>query len=223
MAKSTAKRSFFSKKLLYTVLLVVVIGGLAAFGAVYYKKYNDLKNKTPEQLQQSQTDSYIKAVSKLYSLPGNEQPTLAVVQDKEATRKQYPALDQAENGDVLLIYKDAKLAILYRPSENKIVKIVPLSEQISIRTVGSETERKAVEKLLTDNKLNFTSGGSAKTSVTGITVVDVKGDKSEQAKNLAAIVKGTVGKLPDGEDQPSDVDLLILIGPAVAPQTEVTP
>lgn len=224
MAKVTTKQSFFNKKFIFGMLNVLVIVGLAAFGGVYFKKYNDVKNMTPEQIQQSQTDQYISDINKLYSLPKDEKPDVATVKDKEALKKQYPFFDQAENDDVVVIYKNAKLAILYRPSEKKLVKVGPVNVEngVTIRTVGSDAERKAVEQLLTDNKLNFTSGGTAKTTLSGIMVVDVKGGKGEQAKNLAAVVKGTVGSLPEGEDKPSDVDLLIFVGPSTTP-VEVTP
>jgi uncharacterized protein YnzC (UPF0291/DUF896 family) len=225
MAKATAKRSFFSKKLIFTVLNVAVLAGLAAFGAIYFNKYNDIKNMTPDQIQQAQTDRYISEINELYSLPKDEKPDVATVKDKEALKQQYPFFDQAENDDVVVIYKEAKLAILYRPAEKKLVKVGPVNVEsgVSIRTVGSDAERKTVEQVLTDNKLNFTSGGAAKTTLSGITVVDVKGDKEEQAKNLATVVKGTVGSLPEGEDQPSDVDLLILVGPAAVTPVEVIP
>lgn len=224
MAKVTAKQSFFSKKLIFGVLNVALLAGLAAFGATYFNKYNDIKNMSPEQIQQAQTDQYISDINKLYSLPKDEKPDVATVKDKEALKKQYPFFDQAENDDVVVIYKDAKLAILYRPSEKKLVKVGPVNVEsgVSIRTVGNESERKAVEQALTDNKLNFTSGGTSKTTLSGITVVDLKGDKGEQAKNLATVVKGTVGSLPEGEDKPNDVDLLILVGPSTTP-VETTP
>jgi len=225
MAKPTIKkRSFFSKALIFRGLYALLLIGVAAFGFMYYDKYNDLKNSSPEQLQQAQTDSYIAAINKLYALPNDEKPDVATVKDKEALKQQYPFFDQAENDDVVLIYKNAKLAILYRPSSKQLIKVGPVNVEsgVSISVVGSETERKAVEKTLTDNKISFTSGGGAKTTVSGITVVDVNGNKSEQAKNLATVVKGSVGSLPEGEDKPENVDLLILVGPASTP-VETTP
>lgn len=204
---------------------MLVLVGVAAFGAVYYNKYNDLKNASPEQLQQSQTDQYIAEINKLYALPTNEKPDVATVKDKDALKKQYPFFDQAENDDVVLIYKEAKLAILYRPATKQLIKVGPVNVEngVSIRVIGSETERKAVEKILTDNKLSFTSGGTSKTSLTGITVVDISGQKGDEAKNLAEVVKGKVGSLPQGEDKPTDVDLLVLVGPAASAETPATP
>lgn len=225
MAKSvTSKRSFVNKKIIFIVLYVGVLLGVAGFGGYYFKKYHDLKSSSPEQLQQAQTDQYIDAVSKLYALPKNEKPDIATVKDKEALKKQYPFFDQAENDDIVLIYKEAKLAILYRPSSKQLIKVGPVNVDsgLSIRTIGSDAERQAVEKTLTDGKLAFTSGGASKTSAIGVTVVDVKGGKTEEAKNLATLLKGKVGTLPAGEDTPTDVDLLVVVGPEGA-QATTTP
>lgn len=226
MAKNTVvkKRSFFGKALIFRSLFALAFIAVAAFGVFYYDKYNDLKNSSPEQLQQAQTDSYIAAINRLYALPTDEKPDIATVKDKEALKKQYPFFDQAENDDIVLIYKNAKLAILYRPSSKQLIKVGPVNVEsgLSIRTVGNETERKAVEKLLGDSQVSYTSGGNAKTAITGVTVVDVSGKHSEDAKKLAEVVKGKVGSLPAGEEKPDNVDLLVLVGPAAA-ETSVTP
>lgn len=218
MAKTTYKKGFNKTPMLLAANVLVILGLLGATG-FYYKKYHDIKKLTPEQLQQQQVDAYTKELSKVYSVPNEKPASVATVQDKDAVKKQYPALDQAENGDVVFVYKDAKLAILYRPSEKKVIKSIPVTTQLSIRTVGSESERQAIEKTLTDNKVAFTSGGNSRTTLSGITVVDLKGDKGDQAKQLADLVKGKVGSLPAGEDKPNDIDLLVLVGPAASAQT----
>ncbi len=211
-----AKRRIFNRISIKNVLYVLVLLGAIGFGAYNFKQNQDLRNASPEKLQQAQADDTITAVGKLYDLPKNEKPDVATVKDKEALKKQYPFFDQAENNDVVLIYKDAKLAILYRPSTNRLVKVGPVNIEsgLSIKTLGSDTERKAVEALLTANKLTFNSGGVSKTAVSGVIVVDLTGKNAEQAKRLAEIVKGTVGQLPAGEDKPADGDLLVIAGPA---------
>lgn len=203
---------------------MLVLVGVAAFGFVYYGKYNDLKNASPDQIQQSQTDSYIAEINKLYALPANEKPDVATVKDKDALKKQYPFFDQAENNDIVLIYKEAKLAILYRPSTKQLIKVGPVNVEngTSIRVVGSETERKAVEKILTDSQVTYTTGGGSKTTLVGITIVDLNGQKGEEASKLAETLKGKVGSLPTGEDKPADVDLLVLVGPAAVNQPAPT-
>ena len=213
-----AKRSFVSKKTILRTINVLIILALAGAAGYYYRQYDDLKNSTPEKLQQAQTDQYINEVGKLYSLPQNEKPDVATVKDKEALKKQYPFFDQAENGDVVLIYKDSKLAILYRPTTKQLIKVGPVNIEsgVTVRVLGKEADRAAVEKALNDNQLSF-SKADPKTAVVGITVVDVKGTNSEQAKKLAEIVGGKVGTLPVGEDKPSDVDLLVFVGPIATP------
>lgn len=213
-----AKRSLFSKKSILVVVNVLVLAGLAGFGGYFYKQYKDLKTSSPEKLQQVQADQYITEVGKLYALPTDEKPTIGTVQNKDELKKQYPFFDKGENGDVTLLYPKAKLAILYRPTTKQLINVAPLNveDSASIRTVGSDTERAAVEKILTDNKLTFQSGGTSKTAISGILVVDVNGSKGEQAKKLAEIVKGRVGSLPEGEDKPANTDLLILTGPTAS-------
>lgn len=218
MASDKSKKKLFTGKRALIALNVVALLVLAGTTGLFFKKYQDAKNASPEKLQQVQVDQTISEVGKLYSLPANEKPDVATVKDKEALKKQYPFFDQAENDDVVLIYKEAKLAILYRPATKKLVKVGPVNVEngLSIRTVGSDAERASVEKLLTDNQLTFTSGGASKTQLSGVIVVDVKGTNGEQAKKLAEIVKGSVGTLPAGEDKPTDVDLLVLVGPTAA-------
>src|SRR3990167_3435457 len=214
MAKSGSRNSLVSRGFVSKFIILLIIAGLAAFGGIYYKKYQDLKTATHEKLQEAQVQDTISEVSKLYALPSDEQPDVATVKDKEALKQQYPFFDQAENDDVVLIYKEAKLAILYRPATKQLIKVGPVNVEsgVAIKVIGSEADRAVVEGQLKTNNLAYTSG-SAKTAVTGITVVDVKGTNADQATRLADVVKGRVGTLPTGEDKPDDVDLLIIVGP----------
>lgn len=214
-----AKRSLFNAKFIFSFLNLLLILALAGFGGFYFKKYHDLKNSNPEKIQQAQTDQYVKEVGKLYDLPKNEKPDVATVKDKDALKKQYPFFDKAENGDVVMIYKDAKIAILYRPSTKQLVKVGPVNIEngVSIKVIGSKAEREAIEKTLKDNNLPYTDGGDAKVAVSGTMVVDLKGTNGDQAKKLAEITKGQVGNLPEGQDKPADADLLVIVGPTTTP------
>lgn len=68
----------------------------------------------------------LKDVGKLMDLPLDETPTIATVQDKTKLENQ-PLLKKAENGDRIIIYTNAKKAILYRPSTKKIIDVVPIN------------------------------------------------------------------------------------------------
>ncbi len=59
-------------------------------------------------------------------LPNGETPTIATVSDPEALKDQVFFVD-AQKGDKVLIYSNAKKAILYRPGDDKIITIAPLN------------------------------------------------------------------------------------------------
>jgi hypothetical protein len=67
----------------------------------------------------------VAAVGKLIVLPTDEQPTLATVVDPSKLKNQ-PFFAQAQKGDQVLIYTNARKAILYSPTANKIVEVAPL-------------------------------------------------------------------------------------------------
>jgi hypothetical protein len=64
-------------------------------------------------------------------LPEGETPTLATVTDREKLAEQ-PFFQKAENGDKVLIYSQTGRAILYRPSQKKIVDVTT----VNINTPG---------------------------------------------------------------------------------------
>lgn len=204
----------FSSKTLLRLVNVLVILGLIGTTGLFYKKYHDLKNASPDKIQQDQTKQIVDEVGKIYSLPKDETPQLGKVSDKDAIKKQYPVLNDVENGDYLLIYTKAKKAILYRPSTKKVIQEIPVSVQaaLKIKVIGSGATRTSVEDLLKDNTISFTDGGATKTALTGVVVVDVSGKNADAAKTLADKVKGSVGTLPAGEDAPTDADLAVFIG-----------
>ena len=67
-----------------------------------------------------QVNEIMQKVSKLADLPP-ETPNIATVQDINVLKGQL-FFSKAENGDKVLIFQNAKRAILYRPSTNKIIE-----------------------------------------------------------------------------------------------------
>jgi hypothetical protein len=78
------------------------------------------------QVSQPDTEALIAKVGQLILLPTNENPTIATVADLSKLQGQ-PFFAQAQVGDKVLIYTNAKKAILYRPSTNKIIEIAPIN------------------------------------------------------------------------------------------------
>ncbi len=80
----------------------------------------------PESAQQASVAEYVEQVSRVYDLPADETPTVATVRDKELLDEQ-PFFERAENGDIVLIYPEAELAILYRPATGQLVNVSSLA------------------------------------------------------------------------------------------------
>ncbi len=214
-------------KIAKTVALVVVIIGLAGIAGYFYRENNNLKKNpvSAEEAQKQENQRIIESVSKLYTLPTDEEPTIFFVSDKEKLSEEYKNQEffkKAENGDYILIYEKGKIALLYRPSENRLVDVRPYTVQSSINValVGPEAVRVVTEKALKDsfkNEIAVVAKTDAKNANTGITVVDISGKYAEQAKKIAETLKGKVGNLPEGEAKPDGADLIIIVGAAEQP------
>jgi len=208
-------RNIFSGKTLKRGVLVLVVLALAGLAALYFKKYQDLKNNPlpADQAAQAQVERTIQEVGKLYALPKDEKPSVATVSDKEKLKDQ-PFFANAENGDVTLIYSNAKLAILYRPTTNQIINVSSVTIQSStrVKVIGPEAARQSVERALTSAQIVYIDGGNAKGTYNTIIVVDLTGQNSQQANTIATAISGKVGELPSGEPKPSDTDILVIAG-----------
>lgn len=79
----------------------------------------------PGGLDKEITERVISSVGKLYVLPEGE-PTVAKVEDKDKLNGQ-SFFSQAKNGDFVLIYTEAKLALLYREGLDKLVNVGPIA------------------------------------------------------------------------------------------------
>jgi cell division protein FtsB len=90
-------------------------------------------NETIAKLQNESTESILEQVRKLYALPEGETPTIATVQDIEKLKDQ-PFFDGAENGDILIVFESSSQAILFRPSEQRLVKVGPISVEDTKQT-----------------------------------------------------------------------------------------
>ncbi len=115
------------RKWLVALVVIAAIALAVFFGVKYHQTQN--KNKlllNPQIAAQQQVADAVSAVGKLVQLPSNETPTLATVTDASKLKSQ-AFFANAQNGDKVLIYTQAKEAILYRPSTNKIIQIAPVN------------------------------------------------------------------------------------------------
>lgn len=109
---------------LFTGLVVafVLVSGLAYY---FYSEYSSLRSN-PNKVAQEETAKLVDKVSKLIVLPEGETPTLATVTNLEQLKSQ-AFFSKAKKGDRVLIYANARKAILYDQENNKIVEVAPIN------------------------------------------------------------------------------------------------
>jgi hypothetical protein len=202
--------------------------GALAFGGYYFRQYQDLKtvsSKTPEEKNQE----LVATINKVYALPKDETPVVAIVSDEEAFKKEYPVFTTAKKGDSLLLYEKASQAILYRESENKIIGTATFSVRkgsavqiIATGELQNSTEQTLTTKLGTDIRV---SGKSTPVGqYTATTVVDLTGQKADLAAKIAEAVGGTVvSALPQGEKPSDGAEITVVVANSVAPPVTPAP
>ena len=113
---------------LISILLILSLVALWVVYSQYQKTQNDLaKIKNDSQaVRVEETKKLLEQVSRVMVLPSSEIPTVATITDISKLKNQ-PFFAKAQNGDKLLIYTDAKRAILFRPSTNKVIDVAPVN------------------------------------------------------------------------------------------------
>ena len=134
-SKRLAKMSW-KKWLALLVILALVAGGIwFAYDYSQLRKENE-KLSDPQQAAREATTALVNEVGALTDLPAGETPTIATVSDVSKLKNQ-AFFANAQNGDKVLIFTQAKRAYLYRPSTGKIIEIAPINLGSSSQNSGS--------------------------------------------------------------------------------------
>jgi hypothetical protein len=230
---------FANKKRIALTIGVVIILALLTYAYLNYIQAQKAEQQTAQKdaaAIEAEAKDLVAKVSQLIDLP-NETPTVATVTDKSKLAGQ-PFFAKSENGDKVLIFKDAKKAVLYRPSTNKVIDIGPVNltnDTTQIATSSAQPTATPIAK-----KVNVILSNGTKTSglaskyeadlvknITNVVVTQKTNTKStydksvivvlnEGAKNdatkISEYMKIPVGNLPTGETKPATADVLIIIG-----------
>jgi hypothetical protein len=107
--------------------LAIVLAALtlAAAGSAYYFYDQAQQAGDPQVAAQEEAKEWVAAVSRLIVLP-DELPIIATVADPSKLAGQ-PFFQNAQKGDKVLIFNNARKAVLYNPTEDRIVDVAPLS------------------------------------------------------------------------------------------------
>ncbi len=124
---------------MFGLILVASIGTSIYF----YRQYQSTKAllADPSAAAQQEVRGILSKIGTFMALPTDEEPTLATVLDTEKLKEQ-PFFAKSANGDKVIIYTKAGKAILYRPSANKIIEVMPISltQPEAETTVGGEKQ-----------------------------------------------------------------------------------
>jgi archaellum component FlaF (FlaF/FlaG flagellin family) len=97
----------------------LVVAAFLVTGALYFR----MPQKVVPVEETSKT--VVEQVASLIQLPAGE-PDIVTVTDKTKLSEQ-TFFTSLENGDQILIFKEAKRVIVYRPSIKKIIKVAPVA------------------------------------------------------------------------------------------------
>lgn len=91
----------------------------------------------PQAEAKKQSQDLLSKVGQLIALPNDEEPTIATVSDLSKLENK-PFFKNAQLGDKVIIYTKSRKAILYRPTENKIIELAPLITEQGTAPPASE-------------------------------------------------------------------------------------
>lgn len=103
-------------------LIVAVLGLIASLSFNIYQSRQISILENPQAFSEQQIARYVREIGDVIALPIGETPTLATVSDPEELKGQ-PFFANAEVGDIVLVYEQAKKAVLWRPSEKKLIEV----------------------------------------------------------------------------------------------------
>lgn len=226
-------QSFILKNQLMPTIIIVSLIGLGTLGYFYYQSLKTNQSPrityTGQVLDKEQIKKIVAEIKNKTNLPQGEDPNVATVVDIGKLKDQ-PFFAEGKNGDVVLMYANAKKVYLYDPTGQKIVNIAPLTvnntpsptqstriqAKLALRNgtsvAGSaakmETEiKKSFPEANIVNKENAKKDDYVKTAI-----VVLNNEATDAAANLAKALNIFIVDLPSGEVKPTDADILIIIG-----------
>lgn len=116
-----------NKQRILIILFVILTIALAAGLGYLYKKYRDTQAMVyklstvqgQQELNKTQIEAILSEMRKLIVIPTGEDPAIATIVDIEQL-KSSPFYKDAQNGDRVVLFNNAKKAYIYRP-ESKII------------------------------------------------------------------------------------------------------
>lgn len=121
--RTKKSRTSLTKFRIITIVAVVLVlfSGFLTYKYIQINHQIKQLRNNPQQVVNNSTQKLVTRVGELALLPQGQTPTIAMVKNVSQLKSQV-FFTNAQNGDYLLVYAQSKKAILYRPSDNKIVE-----------------------------------------------------------------------------------------------------
>ena len=205
---------------------IVLLLGLAGSTGYLFMKNRDLNDQITLTTEEK-NKRLVEEINKVFDLP-KEDPVVAIVTDPVEFKKQYVAFDNAESGDYLLFFRKARLNVLYRQSEKRVVKTANVVVPIAVELVGSETATAEIEAKLADFGNQITITKTIKEGITQSFVFDIDADQKAEAESIAKQLGLEIGAtLPSSITLSETTEIVVFVGdetvPARATEAEPTP
>lgn len=210
--------------LIYSLLILIALGGLGAGGYFYYQYQANLPQNIAKKTQ-AEAKQLTDEIGKFMQLPSDEIPTIATVTDISKLKDQ-PFFKFAKNGDKVLIYSKAKIAIIYSPNLHKIINVGPVNigdqpnqaPQAKIAILNGTTLDGLAAKEQTNIQNAFPGVNIVKTGTANSTdyiktiIITLNPLAKNAAQTIANFYNATVTNLPSTESPQDGVDILIILG-----------
>lgn len=181
---------------------------------------------------QADISSIVNMIRQSVEIPSNETPTVATVTDQDKVRSQ-PFFASAQTGDKIVVFAQAKKAVLFRPSSGKIINIITLSDNRSAEpksasasaqsesvavSISNGTTKKGlaglyeskIKEALPESQISLEN--AAKDDYQTTQVIAINQQKKSLAEKLANQIGANIAvDLPEGEVKPK-ADILIILG-----------
>lgn len=201
------------------LIVIILIGG----GYFYFQIQNSQKPAKPNTVDEIK--KIVAEVGKIMELPSGEDPTVATVVDVEKLKDQ-PFFQKAKNGNKVLIYTNAKKAILYDPDLKKVLDVAPINigsgsaqpAQVKIaltngtNTIGLTSKIEASLGKSISNFSVISKENAQKQNYDKTVVVLINDSAKSTAESIAKTFGASLGDLPSGEIKPKDADILVILG-----------
>ncbi len=221
-------QSFILTHQLLPVLIILSLVGVGASGYLFYNRTTQsIKGaSTGQTMDKNEIKKLIDEVGKIMNLPQGEDPNIATVTDIDKLKDQ-PFFADGKNGDKVLLYTNAKKVILYDPQSKKIVNIAPLTAgntptptqaQAKIVLLNGTSKGSLATKVEAEIKKDFPQANivskenAVRTNYDKTQVIVLNQAAKDASLNLVKALNASMSGLPEGENKPTGVDIVIIIG-----------